>query len=444
MRVAKKSSIKFSKLKSSAMSNLRINTKLMVVLIVLSILPLSIIGFSTYFQAKHAISYEVGNFSGELIKQIGENINLKLLAIEDSATLVFSNKEIQRFLSKSKYEDQFEKLKEESQIEDILRGVHIANSDISGITVHKDGELKFSMGDISEVFVELFKERGLYQEIIKSEKGYMWIADLDPEYKQLYLAHSIRSVASTKIIGVVVMAINTEVFSNIFNTLTLSEETNLLLMNELGEIFWGSSQESIGTYVKDKYSSTNDDEKESGVFSLDNNIVSYARVDNRWNVILEVPERILMQRMDVVRKTSLGYGILCAICTILISVIISRSIASPIQKLMKLMKRAERGDLTVYSTIDNMSEIGQLSISFNKMVNNIKQLINDSKIMGESVMLDTALTSELIQKNSIISNEISVAIEAIANGTNEQAKMLRAQWRLCGVYQKEFKKFHIV
>lgn len=69
----------------STISNLKIKTKLMTAFIILSTVPLAIMGFSTYSQAKNAISYEVGNFSGELIKQIGTNIDLKLSAIQDSS-----------------------------------------------------------------------------------------------------------------------------------------------------------------------------------------------------------------------------------------------------------------------------------------------------------------------------------------------------------------------
>ncbi len=406
----------------STISNLKIKTKLMTAFIILSTVPLAIMGFSTYSQAKNAISYEVGNFSGELIKQIGTNIDLKLSAIQDSSGVVFSNREILELFAKTRYKDKFEQLKDKGQVEGFLQGVNFANSDLAGITVHRNGIIDFEAGDIDPNFENLFQESGSYEKILESETEYTWLTDLDPTYRQLYLARTIRSFSSSKRVGVLVMAIETEVFANLFNTMTLVEGTNLALVNEQGQVFWGSNSEGIGTQIEGEYSSVLGQEKQSDVLSLDKNIVSYAKARNGWQVLLEVPEKTLMQRMNKVGKMSIIYGLICILVAVLISMLIARSIATPIQTLMKLMKEAEQGNLTVYSTIDNKSEIGQLSASFNKMIKNIKQLIRDTKLMGEDVMSDTDLASELIQNNSLISHEISIAIEAISDGASEQAK----------------------
>ena len=56
--------------------------------------------------------------------------------------------------------------------------------------------------------------------------------------------------------------------------------------------------------------------------------------------------------------------------------IFTRSIVMPIQKLKRLMKKAQEGDLTVSFNTKYSDEIGELGSSFNTMVKEINNLIN--------------------------------------------------------------------
>jgi len=58
------------------------------------------------------------------------------------------------------------------------------------------------------------------------------------------------------------------------------------------------------------------------------------------------------------------------------AIFISSSIANPIRKLRKLMKRAENGDFSKYFNVQYNDEIGQLGKSFNTMISKINNLMN--------------------------------------------------------------------
>ncbi len=89
---------------------------------------------------------------------------------------------------------------------------------------------------------------------------------------------------------------------------------------------------------------------------------------------------------------------------------------------MFLMKDAEQGNLTIQSDILNNSEIGQLSYSFNNMIDNIRRLLLDTKKSADSVFTDTKTITQASRQSVMISQEVGSAMESIANGASEQAK----------------------
>ena len=81
---------------------------------------------------------------------------------------------------------------------------------------------------------------------------------------------------------------------------------------------------------------------------------------------------------------AIGVVILC----VLLSVQFSSSIATPIKRLILLMKKAETGDFTGKSDIIYQDEIGQLGRSFNIMLDEIQRLMDT--VMEEQAELRKA------------------------------------------------------
>jgi len=57
--------------------------------------------------------------------------------------------------------------------------------------------------------------------------------------------------------------------------------------------------------------------------------------------------------------------------TILLSLVITRSISAPLRKLVELMKRNRDGNLTIAQTDKNKDEISVVVNNFNDMIGNI-------------------------------------------------------------------------
>jgi two-component system sensor histidine kinase YesM len=82
-----------------------------------------------------------------------------------------------------------------------------------------------------------------------------------------------------------------------------------------------------------------------------------------------------LREVALVRWYALVVGGITVAFAMLLSVFFASSIARPVVKLRSLMKRAETGDFEVYFDEERDDEIGQLGRSFNAMIEEIRNLI---------------------------------------------------------------------
>src|SRR5690606_25150827 len=98
------------------------------------------------------------------------------------------------------------------------------------------------------------------------------------------------------------------------------------------------------------------------------------------------------------------------------------TIGRPLIQLRDLMQQGAKGDLTIRSTIrKRKDEIGQLSSSFDQMMEQIQNLAVQTKDSADAVLSTAATLTDASQRTAISAKEIAVATEEIANGSTSLA-----------------------
>lgn len=99
----------------------------------------------------------------------------------------------------------------------------------------------------------------------------------------------------------------------------------------------------------------------------------------------------------------------------------NKSISSPLNNLVNLMKKAKNGDLRIKAIDQTKDELSVVLGTFNDMVENIKSLI--LKVQNSSV--EVLNNSDKISSSSIrsyqVSEQISMTIQDLAQGISQQA-----------------------
>src|SRR5690606_29643580 len=98
--------------------------------------------------------------------------------------------------------------------------------------------------------------------------------------------------------------------------------------------------------------------------------------DTGWRIVGVIP---LNELLKVVTDLQIA-TVIIAMVTLLLAFIASwfftNSIVRPVDKLRSLMRKVEEGELYIRYPVRREDEIGQLGNSFNKMVEEIENLIN--------------------------------------------------------------------
>lgn len=119
----------------------------------------------------------------------------------------------------------------------------------------------------------------------------------------------------------------------------------------------------------------------------------------------------------------ISIGALAIIIGVIVAMRISQSITRPVKLIAEAANQVAEGDLTIEEVqIKNKDEIGQLATSFNRMVENIRNLIGQINQTVEQVSTSSEQLSATAQETTASTNQITHAIAEVANTAEIQSK----------------------
>jgi len=104
-----------------------------------------------------------------------------------------------------------------------------------------------------------------------------------------------------------------------------------------------------------------------------------------WTLILHMPEKIVFAPADQLKNRLLIMGGTLLLLTIIIILLFSRSISRPIAKLVQSVETIGNGNLDYPIETSSKDEIGQLSKSFNRMIQDLKKTTASRKELNDEI-----------------------------------------------------------
>lgn len=152
-------------------------------------------------------------------------------------------------------------------------------------------------------------------------------------------------------------------------------------------------------------------------------LLSYSRISdlNDWYIVTTVPVDNLTRQAGQIANVTIAVAIIAAIIAILIGVYIYFSVGMPLVRLRNLMMEGEKGNLSVRAQIKSKDEIGQVSLSFNRMMEQITQLVKETSRSAEQVLNTGSELANVSRNTATSAREISMATEQIATGASNLA-----------------------
>lgn len=401
-----------------------IKTKLMSTFLIMSILPIMIVGSFSYIIAENTVEKKVASFSEQLLNQININVTSFINEYVNKTTLVITNSNLAELMKEISTESHsYESLLKRKEVEGILKSIVSSDANISTFCiVQEDGKILGLTDAHSQDYIKnKLKDSELYKEIRKNEDKIYWITGIN-DNSEIFLMREYKDTIRKDDNGILLMSIKTNAFENLFKKMNLNKNNSIQIVDENKNIIFniddkGTNNEGLNNIIDEVYN------KDSyGNFIKGNNLITFSSCDNGWKIISEVPMDSLTNDIKLSGIFTLIIGVICGVIAIIIGLYIARSIIKPINSIVKLMKKAEGGDLTVILDYKKLNEIGNLSNSFNIMIRKIKELISDVNKVSNKVLKNIEDVAVISKESAEATGQVSMAIGEIATGSTEQAR----------------------
>lgn len=411
----------------------RIRTRLGFSYGVLVLIPILIVGVTSVLQSKNSINNKVSNFSSQIMSQIGLNISSEMDKDSNFARSIVIEPDFQDYFQNKLSIDSLENYHRVSNLTKIIGNKAVTKNDIIslGIISTEDEEI----GSFSTQLPDDIKNN-LFNLSNKAKGNFVWSLNKNSSGYSIYASAQVNNVATGDNFGIVMEELNPKSFVKLFKNVSLGDNSDIFVVDSKGTIILSKDENLIGSEYKDKsvINEIQDNEKNLNkntdviqqtrqCFSTSDGkaLVSYSPLSGSdWYIVGIIPYSYLNLESNVLRNNTIIIGLISFIISMLVALIISKSISNPLEKLVLLMMKAKEGNLAVHITDESKDEIGEVIRAFNNMVGKINILICNVKVMAENVSNNTKAIAEVSEHSYSSSEEIAATMSQIAIGASNQ------------------------
>lgn len=376
--------------------------RLILFFMLVGIAPVVLLSLVSYRLAQDAIHEKVGRYSSELMTELSDNVEREVMSLENIAIDISYSDTVQSFFLQYSEMSQGQRRDWRS---DIRMNIAIKASLVREITdvfvFLPGGEREILYGDEGYKFaLQQPYEQEFVQQVIDGGgntviRPYSGRQQMDNIRRQqdtekgiencLLMGRLVRDLDKGEIMGVIILRINEQMLSARLENINVGTNADIVITDADNRIVSSTNDTALpvadtldeSLSVLPRPSASVDTELEYRGCSYMMATSGIARLG--WSVICLIPYSYLdSETYMIFRNTLLLLGGICA-ATIFGVGIFSRKISTPLTELVDAMNQVQAGNLGAQVKNDSRDEIGQVARNFNKMLEQIRQLLDNVK-----------------------------------------------------------------
>lgn len=360
--------------------------KLIAIFLLASIIPTFLLGGLINWTVNNIIENQVNGNTLQLIDKVNKTIENYFTDMQNNTYLIGFDPYVSQFLDNTQEGTPGLGAEGRYRIRTFLQGITTLHSEIAGILlVNNQGDYisnelyAKSAGNL--VREPWYKEAAANNGIFKL-LGHprSWGIANHSNYKDSELISAARAIVdpdTREVKGVVLIDLKLRVIAEAIKDVRLGKSGYLMVLDEGGDIIYAPARSLAGFMRMEWFG-----KGQSGVTSqtVDNThvqLIYEKSLFTGWTTVGVFPSHETAVEMQEIRFYLVCFVFFVCMVGLGASSYLSYSITRPIWMLMKLMQKAELGDLTIRYTGKHQDEIGILGRAFNTMMARIHSLMQE-------------------------------------------------------------------
>lgn len=386
--------------------SLKLRNKLIFSFVLVSIIPMIVTQFASFYIATSLLKNKISDLTVFNLKQYTKNLDESLNAYIDTMNRIFTDDVIIQNMNIINSED---KNQYPLAVKNITQRLKILANGQKGIRscsiMCENGSVIFYDFKIASVVDNIWMtipsvtETNIYKKTLEDRKTVIFPTELSKVkgYKDAYLFHVSRAMfdfdnIKKGPIGIGIVSVDESAIYNICNYPDEAhkgdDRTRSLnfIIDSSDTIISFPIKKYIGTHLSE-YSDDSIKEnqitaliKVSGLFENKPIMInSYTNDVAKWTVINVYDQAYLLKEVTVLQRIGFMIIMIAVFMAVVMIFLSSREILSSIKNIIKAMKTAQKGDLTVKIADEGTDEIADIARTFNNMITEIRILMNKVK-----------------------------------------------------------------
>lgn len=348
--------------------NMKFRYKLITTYILLGVIPMTIMGLVWYNQTRTILMKQEKSSIENYLTQAVSNMDNQLRIYNNLSDYIAFNQQISHVVS-HEYDSYYDMYNQFSNVLDpMLASLKYFHSDINQITIYtKNNVVKHNttLAPITEI------ENEDWYKIIKGNNDIHWFVSQDE--KKVFCVRNIPTLENNYEVGVLYVQVD---YEKLFESFKQMNDSNygIFIMDELGDNIFNFDQfEDLNKSRKMTFDEFNKGIGKENIYT----IVTAHSVNNNWTVSLYKPQKLIYESTNFMITGNVIAIILLIVFSVIITSVLSKVMVSGLEKLRANMEEVEKGNMEITVKSNNEDEVGALIRGFEKMIIQIKALIED-------------------------------------------------------------------
>ncbi|WP_082651880.1 methyl-accepting chemotaxis protein [Gorillibacterium timonense] len=402
------------------------------------------VGLFSYSQSRQIIQQKVDDATQETITQVGDKLELGLGMFESESMKIIADSDMSSLLASWKKTSTangdndmlYEQLTAVQNITKKLSTFTLGNSGIGSIHILPIAQITpvstTSFGGATDSGD--YREEAWFKKALEAGGRVVWLDTKEKGYSNTANKPSIGMARQLTITStgdreqVLLFDIPLSSLGEYMTHISIGSTSSTIIVNDSGTIIYSEKPDEVGqaspaTISADELAKSEESaSSKTMTINGQKQLVIYKKMtDSNWSIVTLVPVSELLKDANAIRNVMWISVLVSVLVAIGVGFLVANMIGKPLRVLRNLMHRGEQGDLTVRAKFKGKDEIGQLGLSFNQMMTQITNLVDQTNRSASQVLSTAGELLNAAKQTTTSAKEIAIATEEIANGASSLA-----------------------